>query len=127
MLEQVKIKLTTKDESLKLVAEEVIKRCESETVLIEKVLNADKTLDDCWDYIKSEAKKKAIGGAVAISDSEVFGWAIHYFWEENLDWKKPKAKVTTSKTAKNKQIIAKPEQTKKPKGVVDGQLSLFDL
>ena len=59
MLEQVKIKLTTEDESLKLVAEEIIKRCESEPALIEKVLSADKTIDDCWDYIKSEAKKKA--------------------------------------------------------------------
>lgn len=149
MLEQVKTKLKTNDETLKLVADELIKRCETEPALIEKVLNEAKTLAECWDYIKSEAKKKAIGGAVAISDSEVFGWATHYFWEENLEWKKPKAKVTSSKSkvveedndedsddTENEELGKDTRQkTKisKPKAVIvktkigAEQLSLFDM
>jgi hypothetical protein len=74
----------------------------------------------------------------------VFGWAIHYFWEENLDWKKSassKAKKIKDDTVDedtetedsdnekiSKPIANKPkaQELKKKKGIVSGQLSLFD-
>lgn len=149
MLEQVKTKLKTNDETLKLVADELIKRCETEPELIDKILNDNKSLAECWEYIKHQAKEKGKGkSSVAITDAEVYGWAIHYFWEDNMEWKNTPPTQQKSKTKKqevddkdgeeeedidedekpvNKQIIAKPEPTKKPKGVVDGQLSLFDM
>lgn len=116
MLEEVKTKLETNDETLKLVADELIKRCETEPALIDKILNDNKSLSECWEYIKHQAKEKGKGkSSVAITDAEVYGWAVHYFWEDELeDWKSVKVRSTQA-------------PIKKQKGIIEGQLSLFDL
>ena len=41
-----------------------------------------KTINECCDYIMGEAKKR--GNAVAMSDNEVFGLAVHYYDEDNI-------------------------------------------
>ena len=42
----------------------------------------NKSLDECCNYILGEAKKR--GNAVAISDAEVFGMAVHYYDEDDI-------------------------------------------
>lgn len=42
----------------------------------------NKSLDECCNYILGEAKKR--GNAVAISDEEVFGMAVHYYDEDYI-------------------------------------------
>lgn len=42
----------------------------------------NKNLGECCDYIMGEAKKR--GNAVAISDEEVFGMAVHYYDENDI-------------------------------------------
>lgn len=42
----------------------------------------NKSLDECCNYIMSEAKKR--GNAVCMSDDEVYGLAIHYYDEDGL-------------------------------------------
>ena len=54
----------------------------------------NKSLDECCNYILGEAKKR--GNAVAISDKEVFGMAVHYYDEENIKVGKLPANVKTS-------------------------------
>lgn len=45
--------------------------------------NPDKSIDACWKFICSEAKKRAAKGTtcVCMSDAEVFGLAVHYYDE----------------------------------------------
>lgn len=83
-------------------------------------------LDECIDYIKSEARKKAQNGVAVIEDKEVFGWAVHYFDEGG------NVKIEKTNTS---QKVEKVEKVEKPKPVVkvkkvdnyEGQMSLFDL
>lgn len=85
-----------------------------------------KTLDTFMQYANEEARKLAQQGATyaCIEDKTVFGWAIHYFEENELEGKlfnedgteyKPEIKVTTH---------SKP--TPKPKKE-NQQASLFEL
>ena len=50
--------------------------------LAERINQGNHTLQECFDYIRNEAKKRAVNGVAAIEDRQVYGWAIHYF-EEN--------------------------------------------
>ena len=48
----------------------------------ERYANPDKNIDECMDYILSEARKR--GMTVYMSDQEVFGLAAHYYEEDDL-------------------------------------------
>lgn len=56
----------------------------------------NKNLDDCFKYILSEARKR--GSAVCMTDEEVFGLAVHYYDEDELEFdRNVRATVQTSK------------------------------
>lgn len=89
-------------------------------------------LDDCIDYIKSEARKKAQNGVAVIEDKEVFGWAVHYYDEDgNVKIEKTNAitKVEKIEKVENVEKVEKPKPVVKVKKVDkdEGQMSLFDL
>lgn len=71
--------------------------------LANKINNGDKTLSQCFNYIKTEAKKEAVNGCACISDATVFGWAIHFFEEDAIKGesfaKGPVGAVATKTTA----------------------------
>lgn len=68
-----------------------------------------KSLDECLKYITSEARKQASNNCAAIEDAVVYGWAVHYYQEDNIKVEKVKAKVVTPKTPKaEKQKEVKP-------------------
>ena len=72
-----------------------------------------KTLDKCVAYITSQAKKQAKNGCAAIEDAVVYGWAVHYYQEDDkslgLVKEAPKAKVTIqSKPKEEKPMEIKP-------------------
>ena len=52
--------------------------------LAEKINAGVKTLAGCWTYIRGEARKQAMNGVAVIEDAEVFGWAVHYFEEDDI-------------------------------------------
>ena len=52
--------------------------------LAEKINTGKKTMKQCYAYIKGEAKKQAKDGCAAIEDRVVFGWAVHFFEEDEL-------------------------------------------
>lgn len=54
-----------------------------------KFTNPNKSIDECCRYILGEARKR--GTAVAMSDAEVFGMAVHYYDEENIKIEKVSA------------------------------------
>ena len=42
-----------------------------------------KTLDECCSYIMGEARKR--GNAVCMTDEEVYGLAVHYYVEDDIE------------------------------------------
>lgn len=74
----------------------------------------NKNIDECCEYILGEAKKRG-GSAVAISDDEVFGMAVHYYDEDNIKVEKQSNyKVATSSNAESKKE-KKPKEQPLPK------------
>ena len=69
--------------------------------LAEKINTGVKTLAGCCEFIRKEARKQAMNGVAVIEDAEVFGWAVHYFEEDD---------IKEGKTSSNTQT---PEQLRK--------------
>lgn len=45
----------------------------------------NKNIDECYDYIVGEARKQCKDSdSVCISDDVVYGWAVHYYDEDNI-------------------------------------------
>ncbi len=72
----------------------------------------NKNIDECFNYVVGKARKKG-GNAVYVPDEVVFGWAVHYYDEDNLIVEKqkdylanipePKVKLTDEEKEKAKQ------------------------
>lgn len=69
-----------KDTNLKLICDYLLGREDMQ----EKLNNTNKSIDKMFSYIRNQAKKKAVNGCAVISDTEVFGWAVHYYDEEEV-------------------------------------------
>lgn len=72
----------------------------------------NKNLDECCNYVMDCAKK---GGAAGYSDEEVFGWAVHYYDEDDVKNIKP----ITGKVIVNRSVELTPEEKEaaKQKGI----------
>lgn len=90
-----------------------------------------KTLDGFFRYATEEARKLVAQNArcACVLDNVVFGWAIHYFEEDeiegtlyNLDGTEYKTAIkhTTTPTVTTKPVVTKPKKN-------EGQLSIFDM
>lgn len=99
--------------------------------LVEKINNGSKTLEQCFVYIKNQARNKAQNGCAMIEDKVVYGWAVHFFEEDEIDVKGETESEATGKTKpipEPKEIVKKTEK-KQVKTVEknEEQLSLFAL
>ena len=98
-----------------------------------KMLTNKKTLDGFMKYATEEARKLAEKGAnsACVEDEVVFGWAIHYFEEDDIigtlynadgtEYKKQSS--VAAKATKAKTIPPKPAEKPQPKP----QISMFDM
>lgn len=95
-------------------------------VLTEKINTGKKTLGECEQYIKKEAKKKATGNCACIEDAVVYGWAIHFFEEDSVEAPEdaPEAEVATSKRTSE---IRKEQKQKAADVLKTEQMSIFDF
>lgn len=59
----------------------------------ERYKDPKKSLSECMKYITSQAKKKVKSGGVWLEDSIVYGWAVHYYQEEDLKVEPVKGQV----------------------------------
>lgn len=135
------VKLKAKDKSEEIVLAYL--ESNASEVLVQKINSGDKTLTQCWNYIVSEARKQAQNGCACIADSEVYGWAIHFFEEDSIDGskfnKKSAVKTATSKDKPNepyeepaeeetvKEVAPKPKKTKKAPVEDTAQFSFMDM
>lgn len=71
--------------------------------LVDRINSGKKTMKDCWSYITSQARKMAVNNCACIEDKEVFGWAVHFFEEDDI---KPE-------TVKNEKKETNPETHEK--------------
>lgn len=76
----------------------------------------NKNIEECCSYITSEAKKQAKSGCAVIADDVVFGWAVHYYDEDDIIVKKvAPAKIGVSKEAPGPELEASKEAPKQKK------------
>ena len=86
------------------------KMAEQDFAFAERYKLENKSLDKCIQYIKSQAQKRAKQGFAAIEDDVVYGWAVHYYQEDDVKVdEKVKAEVVTPKAEKAKEAEKKKE------------------
>lgn len=94
------------------------KMAQQDFAFAERYKLESKSLDKCIQYIKSQAQKQAKQGFAAIEDDVVYGWAVHYYQEDDVKVDdKVKAKVVTPKAEKPKEA-AKIQEIKPIKALV---------
>jgi len=96
--------------------------------LVEKINNGTKTMRDCIEFIKGQAKKEASNGSAMVEDKKVFGWAIHFFEEDSIKANQPVVSANVKVSApEKKEIKAEKKPEKKVAAESDNQISMFDL
>ena len=123
-------------EYLESNASDILKDKINKGVEIEKdgkqVINK-KTLQGFFEYAKEEARKQVKGNAgyACIEDKVVYGWAVHYFEEDNIIGTLYNLDGTELEPNKKVAPKAKPKAKVEPKKEEPKQqtfqLSLFDL
>lgn len=129
------LKLEAKNESEKRVLEYL--EANASEVLAEKINDGNKTLKGFFAYARGEAQKLAVNGCACIEDKVVYGWAVHYFEEDEIKETSGAASdgttaVKTEPKAQAKPIAAKKEAStvkpgKKGKAKDESQMSIFDM
>ena len=79
------------EEAIKLYLDE---RSRTDELFAVSYAKKNKNIKECCNYILGEAKKR--GNAVAISDNEVFGMAVHYYDEDDIKVEKMPTNVKSS-------------------------------
>ena len=119
-------------------------RAKTDTLFAETYKKANKSIKGCCKYIYSKARELAKGGnAVGVDDATVYGWAVHYYDEDNIKVEDVKERVEVVATAivqepvvqepvkEEKPVKQKPARKKTKKElqkIFDSrQLSLFDM
>ena len=102
---------SVKDKNLKLICDYLLGREDMQ----EKLNNPNKSIDKMFSYIRSQAKKKAVNGCAVISDAEVFGWAVHYYDEDDACGDEEQPERMTLQYAKDivKKSVEKKKKAKK--------------
>ena len=95
----------------------------------------NKKIDECYDYIISQAKKRG-GSVVCMSDDEVFGLAVHYYDEDDIkvskqtNYKVPAGNVKKEASTEQPEIEKSASAPNKRKGmkkqIPSGQFLLFE-
>lgn len=85
-------------------------RAKTDSLFAETYRKANKSIEECIKYIYSQARKLANGGnAVGVDDATVYGWAVHYYDEDDIKVDKVKERVDVVAPA------AEPSRTEQPK------------
>ena len=68
------------------IREYLEKRAENDAIFAVKFSNPSKSVEDCVTYIINEVQKSGCNG---FADDEIFGMAIHYYEENEIEVGKP--------------------------------------
>lgn len=85
-------------------------RAKTDSLFAETYRKANKSIKECCKYIYSQARNLAKNdNAVGVDESTVYGWAVHYYDEDNIKVDKVKERVEVVAPA------AEPVRTERPK------------
>ena len=119
-------------------------RAKEDSLFAETYKKANKSIKECCKYIYSQARKLAKGGSeVGVDDATVYGWAVHYYDEDNIKVEDVKERVEVvapvkvqepvvqepvkeEKSVKQK-LARKKTKQERQKIFESRQLSLFDM
>lgn len=60
-------------------------RAKTDSLFAETFKKANKSIKGCCSYIYSKARKLASGGnVVGVDEATVYGWAVHYYDEDDI-------------------------------------------
>ena len=110
-------------------------RAKTDSLFAETYKKANKSIKECCKYIYSQAKKLAKGGnAVGIDDATVYGWAVHYYDEDDIkvEGVQERVEVAASVPVPSEKpvqpVVTKPVRKKTKQELFDErQLSLFSF
>lgn len=114
-------------------------RAKEDSLFAETYKKANKSIKECCKYIYSQARKLAKGSnSVGIDDATVYGWAVHYYDEDDIKVDKVQermevvAPVAIQKPVKEEKPVQQKAARKKTKQELQKifesrQLSLFDM
>ncbi|WP_291587250.1 PcfK-like family protein [Bacteroides sp.] len=85
-------------------------RAKTDKLFAVSYAKTNKNLDDCCNYILGEAKKR--GNAVAMTDEEVYGMAVHYYDEDDIKINKLPANARTSVSVPASKAVELTEEDK---------------
>lgn len=87
----------------------------------------NKSIAECCKYIKQEAQKLKDGQVAIVEGAAVYGWAKHYYDEDDIVVESaPKAKVVAPKAAPKPAPKPAPKKVE-PERPKERQLSIFDF
>lgn len=73
-------------------------RAKTDELFAVSYAKTNKSIDECFNYVVGEAKKQ--GNAVYLPDDVVFGWAVHYYDEDDIKVNKlPSGTRVSAKTS----------------------------
>jgi len=92
-------------------------KAQTDSLFTDKFSNPAKNIDDCCTYILNQVQKSGCNG---FADDEIFGMAIHYYDEENIEVGKPvKAKVVVNHTVELSAEEIKQAKEKEKQQIID--------
>ena len=68
------------DPTIKIIAQYLLSRDD----IKDKLDNPKKSLDEMLQYIIDKASKRKTGNCAVIDDDTVYGWAVHYYDEDDI-------------------------------------------
>lgn len=68
------------DPTIKIIAQYLLSRDD----IKDKLDNPKKSLDEMLQYITGKASKRKTGNCAVIDDDTVYGWAVHYYDEDDI-------------------------------------------
>lgn len=116
-------------------------RAKEDSLFAETYKKENKSIEECCKYIMQQAQKmynKRVNGGIAIDRKTVYGWAVHYYDEDDikLEGELERVEVAAPTTIQNPFSKEKPVQKKnerkktkqeRQKIFESRQLSLFDM
>lgn len=75
--------IATVPDNLKPPIDRIFKYLMSVPGMDEKMRDPKKSITDMWQFVESNARKQAAGNIACIEDEVVYGWAVHYYDEDD--------------------------------------------
>ena len=110
----------------KIIKTYLDQRAKEDELFAKSYAKENKSIEECVKYINQQARKRAENNVAMIEDAEVYGWAVHYYDEDDIkvEGAVPQAQVTTSAPASAPSTTTK-QSKQKSKSADSLQLTLF--